>query len=70
MSAAATLVERMLFETVMYGGLPCRRADVYRDVFDRTGDKRAADLFAFSKPAVGLVPLPYEIFCLIVGDAL
>ena len=50
-------------ETIMYGGLPLRRFDVYFDVLVRTGDKCAADFFAFAVPAVTAMPMSYEDFC-------
>lgn len=43
----ATLVAALMDEVIVYGGLPARRADVYRDMLRRTGSEWAADLFAF-----------------------
>lgn len=43
-----TVVDDMMSEVILYGGLPVRRYDVYRDVLARTGSKWAADMFAFS----------------------
>ena len=57
-----TIMKRVLAEVVLHGGLPLRRRDVYRDVLSITGDHRAADHFAFSKPVVYLTPLSYEEF--------
>lgn len=41
------LSDAVLNQVILYGGLPVRRCDVYRDALRRTGDKRAADMFAF-----------------------
>jgi hypothetical protein len=42
------ITDRFMNEVVVYGGIPLRRADVYRDVLKRTGSAKAADLWAFS----------------------
>ena len=46
-------------EVVLYGGLPMRRADVYRHALKVTGSRKAADMFAFSerKKAVNQKPI-------------
>jgi hypothetical protein len=38
-------------EVIIYGGLPLRRADVYRDAFHKAGNNKAADMFAFGQNA-------------------
>src|SRR4030042_1219239 len=42
-------------EVILYGGLPLRRTDVYTQALKDTGDKTAADRFAFG-PDVVLAP--------------
>ena len=36
-------------EVIIYGGLPLTRADVYRDALKKTGDVKAASMFAFGE---------------------
>ena len=50
-------LDEMIAEVILYGGLPCRRSDVYRDALARTGNMRAADRFAFLPKAIDAVPL-------------
>lgn len=55
-----TLVDRVMNETTIYGGLPLRRADVYtlacEDLGDQSGKRFGADWFAFGGPAADLTP--------------
>ena len=46
--AKERLADKIGNEVIMYGGLPLRRKDVYKDVMATVNDKRAADMFAFS----------------------
>lgn len=62
------LKDTILNETVIHGGLPLTRGNVYRDVIETTGDQRAADYFAFSKPAVDLEPMSWDQFQGIVNQ--
>jgi hypothetical protein len=41
------ITDQMMNEVIIYGGLPVRRKDVYKDALEVTGDKKAADMFAF-----------------------
>ena len=54
----------LLAEVVQYGPLNVTRATAYRLAMDATGDKRAADRFAFAPPAIavpeGCEPWTYE----------
>lgn len=59
---ARRFLDELMAEVILYGGLPARRGDVYRDAFARTGDWRIADRYAFGPRAtiVDLVPLTRE----------
>ena len=53
--------DRLMGEYINYGGAAYRRSEVYQDVRKVTGDKWAADLFAFG-PNARVIPedeLPY-----------
>jgi hypothetical protein len=65
-----TFMDKLANETILYGGLPLRRCDVYRDALERTGSWRAADMFAFglNKHAIDTPPMDYEEFKRITGD--
>lgn len=58
-----TLTE-LVNEVIIYGGLPAKRKDVYRDALEVTGSKTAADLFAFGQQTKlappGSKPLSYQ----------
>jgi hypothetical protein len=41
------LTTNLMNEVIIYGGVPMRRADVYRDALTETGSRKAADMFAF-----------------------
>lgn len=43
-------------ELIMYGGIPMTRHEVYRHALKVTGDRRAADLFAFAGPTLEPTP--------------
>lgn len=43
------MVNALMNEVIIYGGLPVRRADVYKDALKKTGSKKAADMFAFGQ---------------------
>jgi len=62
--ARHNFVDQLMNETIMYGGLPLRRCDVYRDCLRQTGSKWAADMAAFSPSheAVDLEPLTLDEF--------
>ena len=66
----STIVADLMNETILYGGLPLRRCDVYKDALDRTGSRWAADMFAFAPhhKAVDVKPLDYDEFQAICGD--
>lgn len=55
-----TLVDRVMQEVTIYGGLPLRRADVYalasEELGERAGGRYGAQWFAFGGPAVDLTP--------------
>lgn len=53
-------LDEMMAEVILYGGLPCRRSDVYRDALARTGSMRAADRFAFLPKAIDAEPITRE----------
>ena len=65
-----TFMDKLANETILYGGLPLRRCDVYRDALERTGSHRAAEMFAcsLSKHAIDTPALTYEEFKRITGD--
>ena len=44
-----TAVDRLMSETIAYGGIAMTRAQVYRQALVDTGSTRAADMFAFAK---------------------
>jgi 8-oxo-dGTP pyrophosphatase MutT (NUDIX family) len=58
------MVQDVMNEVIIYGGLPVRRADVYKDALKETGDKKAADMFAFGSQTKlapeGTVPFTYD----------
>lgn len=62
--AKERITDKLMNEVIIYGGLPVRRKDVYRDALRRTGSTKAADMFAFgqqTKPAPeGWEPLSYD----------
>ena len=39
-------VDQIFNEVILYGGLPLRRGDVYRDSLEATGSHKAAEMFA------------------------
>lgn len=41
------IMDELMDEVILYGGLPVQRADAYDDAFERTGSHKAADMFAF-----------------------
>lgn len=57
-----TLTSNFMNEVIIYGGLPLRRSDVYKDALKQTGSEKAADMFAFSvrHKTVDIKPLSYE----------
>ena len=57
-----TFMDELMGETILYGGLPVRRADAYEDALSRTGSAWAAELFAFGPraAAVDAEPLTRE----------
>ena len=63
--AKERLADKIGNEVIMYGGLPLRRKDVYKDVMATLKDKRAADMFAFGhnhKALKGVKPYSYAQF--------
>lgn len=46
------LTNAFMSEIIIYGGVPMRRSDVYKDALSQTGSTKAADIFAFSKDAI------------------
>ena len=60
------LVDRMMNEVKLYGGVPMRRCDIYTLATEHLGkharDRFGADYFAFSGDAVeGVAPLPLDV---------
>lgn len=54
------VLDEIMHEVILYGGLPVRRGDVYVDALARTGSTWAADRFAFLPPAIDAEPLTKE----------
>ena len=56
------IVDELMTEVILYGGLPVRRIDAYEDALNRTGSIWAAELFAFGLRAktVDAKPLTRE----------
>jgi hypothetical protein len=52
MASKARLIDRVMEEVILYGGMPLRRRDVYRDALACTGSAKAADYFAFRQQEV------------------
>lgn len=46
------LVAKLMNETILYGGLPLRRCDVYQDCLDVGVSHKWADVWAFGRRAV------------------
>jgi hypothetical protein len=49
-------------EVILFGGLPMTRFTVVRIMTEDGHDKRAIDLFAFSKKAITAEPISYDEF--------
>jgi hypothetical protein len=60
--AKRNLIDSFMAEVTMFGGLPMTRATVHRIMTEDGQDKRAVDMFAFSKPAVTAEPISYDEF--------
>ncbi len=60
--AKRNLVSELMAEVTMFGGLPMQRATVVRIMIEDGHDKRAVDMFAFSRPAVTAEPISYDEF--------
>lgn len=54
--------DKFMNEAIIFGGFALRRCDVYTLALDATGDKRAADLFAFKPKAVDMEPITIDEF--------
>lgn len=52
---------RLMNEYIDYGGAAYRRSEVYQDALEVTGDKWAADLFAFRPEAIPEGELVYYL---------
>ena len=56
-----SFVEDFLNETIMYGGLPHRRGDVYGHIMNKFDNARMADFFAMRPKAVSAEPFDISI---------
>ncbi len=60
--AKRNLVSELMAEVILFGGLPMTRFTVVRIMTEDGHDKRAIDLFAFSKKAITAEPISYDEF--------
>lgn len=63
-SRKPAIIDRLMNEVAIYGGLPLRRCDIYRLATEHLGSQAGppfgADFFAFSPEAVEMEPWPLE----------
>ena len=59
--AKEKLADKIGDEVIMYGGLPLRRKDVYKDVMLDFKDKKMADTFAFNPRSKVVNMKPYSL---------
>jgi len=61
---SATVLDRIMNEVALYGGLPLRRGDILRLAEEHLGagarEPFGAQYFALHGPAVDIEPWPYE----------
>ena len=56
-----TLIDELMAEVILYGGLPVRRADAYEDALMRTGSHKLADAYAFGPRAKAIDAEPLTV---------
>lgn len=71
MKPGRQIVDGLMNEVILYGGIPMRRCDVYRDALEATGSHKAADMFAFGlrARAVDAKPWSLDTFRRLVRDS-